>query len=54
MFIITSEPVRPVTSEQMPEAIAETPTIQEPQCNAPIPTDHQPDVPQLRRSTWVR
>ena len=55
MFIVTSEPARPVvTSERMPEAITETPTPQEPQCNVPIPTDHQPDVPQLRRSTRVR
>ena len=55
MFIVTSEPARPVvTSEQMPEANTETPTPQEPQCNVPIPTDHQPDVPQLRRSTRVR
>eukprot|EP00731_Ephydatia_muelleri_P017146 Em0010g244a len=52
MFIVTSEPARPVvTSERMPEANTETPTPQEPQCNVPIPTDHQPDVPQLRRST---
>ena len=55
MFIVTSEPARPVvTSERMPEANTETPTPQEPQCNVPIPTDHQPDVPQLRRSTRVR
>eukprot|EP00731_Ephydatia_muelleri_P032177 Em0023g684a len=52
MFIVTSEPARPVvTSERMPEANTETPTPQEPQCNVPIPTDHQLDVPQLRRST---
>eukprot|EP00731_Ephydatia_muelleri_P007367 Em0003g1615a len=55
MFIVTSEPARPVvTSERMPAANTETPTPQEPQCNVPIPTDHQPDVPQLRRSTRVR
>ncbi|KAL5502694.1 hypothetical protein EMCRGX_G009508 [Ephydatia muelleri] len=55
MFIVTSEPARPVvTSERMPEANTETPTPQEPQCNVPIPTDHQPDVPPLRRSTRVR
>eukprot|EP00731_Ephydatia_muelleri_P004061 Em0002g237a len=55
MFIVTSEPARPVvTSERMPEANTETPTPQEPQCNVPIPTDHQLDVPQLRRSTRVR
>eukprot|EP00731_Ephydatia_muelleri_P009846 Em0005g432a len=52
MFIVTSEPARPVvTSERMPEANTETPTPQEPQCNVPIPTYHQLDVPQLRRST---
>ena len=55
MIIVTSEPARPVvTSERMPEANTETPTPQEPQCNVPIPTDHQLDVPQLRRSTRVR
>ncbi|KAL5516149.1 hypothetical protein EMCRGX_G001420 [Ephydatia muelleri] len=38
MFIVTSEPARPVvTCEWMPEANTETPTPQEPQCNVPIP-----------------